>query len=198
MCTKYLLTQWAAVRATWGWMSEAPHWNRLNCVPPPSGSSPLSRASIHGNSPNCVKLSSLNIRSRLEFIMTPLMPHESGGGSSAGLGDGDSLKRTSSPPSRILQHTCTPGHRLSPSILPSICILLLTSTLCTHNITSDRYLAEAMVWSQYRGGGTGTLILNWGDVSSGIPKGVSGGLTPPWNSKGPPKSCQTQPDCENC
>ena len=22
--------------------------------------------------------------------------------------------------------------------------------------------------------------------------------TPPWNSKGPPKSCRTQPDCENC
>jgi len=24
------------------------------------------------------------------------------------------------------------------------------------------------------------------------------GLTPPRNSEGPPKSCQTQPDCENC
>ena len=28
--------------------------------------------------------------------------------------------------------------------------------------------------------------------------GVFGGSTPPRNSEGPPKSCKTQPDCENC
>ena len=28
--------------------------------------------------------------------------------------------------------------------------------------------------------------------------GVWGVQPPPRNSKGPPKSCQTQPDCENC
>ena len=36
-------------------------------------------------------------------------------------------------------------------------------------------------------------------LTSGVPRG--GGLgcsTPPRNSEGPPKSCQTQPDCENC
>ena len=31
---------------------------------------------------------------------------------------------------------------------------------------------------------------------SGVPKG--GGQPPLPNSEGPPKSCQTQPDCENC
>ena len=28
--------------------------------------------------------------------------------------------------------------------------------------------------------------------------GVGGFKPPPRNSEGPPKSCQTQPDCENC
>ena len=27
---------------------------------------------------------------------------------------------------------------------------------------------------------------------------TEGGFKPPRNSEGPPKSCQTQPDCENC
>ena len=35
--------------------------------------------------------------------------------------------------------------------------------------------------------------------SSGVPRGRGlGGSNPPRNSEGPPKSCQTQPDCENC
>ena len=38
----------------------------------------------------------------------------------------------------------------------------------------------------YRGGGVGVGV-GWG-----------WGLNPPLNSEGPPKSCQTQPDCENC
>ena len=33
-------------------------------------------------------------------------------------------------------------------------------------------------------------------VVSGVPRG--GFKPPPRNSEGPPKSCQTQPDCENC
>ena len=33
-------------------------------------------------------------------------------------------------------------------------------------------------------------------VNSGVPRGVF--KPPPRNSEGPPKSCQTQPDCENC
>ena len=33
---------------------------------------------------------------------------------------------------------------------------------------------------------------------SGLPRGVWGVQTSPRNSEGPPKSCQTQPDCENC
>ena len=28
--------------------------------------------------------------------------------------------------------------------------------------------------------------------------GLGGSTPPPRNSEGPPKSCQTQPDCENC
>jgi hypothetical protein len=119
-CTKYLLTQWAAVRATWGWMSEAPHWNRLLCVSPSSVSIPLSRASIHGNSPNCVDISSLNIRTHVGFRLPPLTPHEPGGGDSVGPGAGGSVSGTTSC-TRTLQHTCTPGHCFSASIL------------CTHN-----------------------------------------------------------------
>ena len=35
--------------------------------------------------------------------------------------------------------------------------------------------------------------------TNGVPGGGEGpGFKPPQNSKGPPKSCQTQPDCENC
>jgi len=35
--------------------------------------------------------------------------------------------------------------------------------------------------------------------SSGVPRGVWGFKPPsPRNSEGPPKSCQTQPDCEHC
>jgi hypothetical protein len=35
-------------------------------------------------------------------------------------------------------------------------------------------------------------------TGSGVPSGrVWGVQTPPRNSEGPPKSCQTQPDCEN-
>ena len=40
--------------------------------------------------------------------------------------------------------------------------------------------------------------FNWAFKISGVPKGVWGAQTPPQNSEGPPKSCQTQPDCENC
>ena len=29
-------------------------------------------------------------------------------------------------------------------------------------------------------------------------EGGGWGVQPPQNSEGPPKSCQTQPDCENC
>jgi len=29
-------------------------------------------------------------------------------------------------------------------------------------------------------------------------RGLWGSTPPPRNSEGPPKSCQTQPDCENC
>ena len=147
-CTMYLLTQWAAVTATWGWMSEAPHRNKLICMPPSSVSSSLSRASIHGNSPNCVTLSSLNIRSPVR--PPPLTPHEPGGGGSVRSGDGRSLAGVVSP-WRTSQHTCTPGHRLS---IPNLC----TQTTFVH--TSVRYLEEAMVWSQYRGGGTTPLTLN--------------------------------------
>jgi len=39
----------------------------------------------------------------------------------------------------------------------------------------------------------------WG---TGVGGGFLGGIRPPppppRNSEGPPKSCQTQPDCENC
>ena len=35
-------------------------------------------------------------------------------------------------------------------------------------------------------------------TSSGVPRGWFGGSNHPRNSEGPPKSCQTQPDCENC
>ena len=35
--------------------------------------------------------------------------------------------------------------------------------------------------------------------SSSVPRGGLGDSNPsPWNSEGPPKSCQTQPDCEKC
>jgi len=173
-CTKYLVTQWAAVRATWGRISDAPHWNRLNCVPPFSVSSPLSRASIHGNSPNCVKLLSLNIRTLLGFRLPPLTPHESRGGSTFGLGDTGSSTGTSSP-SRTSQHTCTPGHALS--------------ILCTHNMASARYLADAMVWSQYRGAVTAPPILNQGGGEqwhTGEGEG-SGGLNHPLKFRRPSK-----------
>ena len=33
---------------------------------------------------------------------------------------------------------------------------------------------------------------------SGVPRGGWGVQPPPRNSEGPPKSCHTQPDCENC
>jgi len=34
---------------------------------------------------------------------------------------------------------------------------------------------------------------------SGVPRGGGfGGVQTPQNSEGPPKSCQTQPNCENC
>ena len=33
---------------------------------------------------------------------------------------------------------------------------------------------------------------------SGVPRGGGLGGSNPLNSEGPPKSCQTQPDCENC
>ena len=41
--------------------------------------------------------------------------------------------------------------------------------------------------------------LNMQD-SSGVPRGGVEGFKPPppRNSEGPPKSCQTQTDCENC
>jgi len=35
-------------------------------------------------------------------------------------------------------------------------------------------------------------------LSSGVPWGGGWGFNPPRNSEGPPKSCQTEPDCENC
>ena len=157
-CTRYLLTQWAAVTATWGWMSEAPHLKGLPCVSSPSISSSLSRASIHGNSPNCVNLSSVNTRTHVGFRLPPLTPHEPGGGDcvgpgggdSVGPGDGGSLEGLTSP-TRTTQHTCTPGHCLSVFILSSIS----ASILCTHNIMSVRSLADAMVWSRYRGRGRG-------------------------------------------
>jgi hypothetical protein len=131
ICMRYLLTQWAAVRATWGWMSEAPHLNGLLWVSPPSVSSVMSRASIHGNSPNWVNLSAPNMRTHVGFRLPPLMPHEPGGGDSTGPGDeGGSLVGITSP-TRTSQHTCTPGH--------------LLSILRTHNITSVKDLADAMV-----------------------------------------------------
>jgi len=47
-----------------------------------------------------------------------------------------------------------------------------------------------------------TVNLKWLCQDSGVPGGggVWGVQTspPPGNSEGPPKSCQTQPDCENC
>ena len=36
------------------------------------------------------------------------------------------------------------------------------------------------------------------DGGSGVPRGGFGVFKHPQNSEGPPKSCQTQPDCENC
>ena len=44
----------------------------------------------------------------------------------------------------------------------------------------------------------GFWTLTTKDDGSGVPRGGFGGFKHPQNSKGPPKSCQTQPDCENC
>jgi len=41
-----------------------------------------------------------------------------------------------------------------------------------------------------------TFTLTPAAACSGIPKG--GSNTPPRNSEGPPKLCETQPNCENC
>ena len=57
--------------------------------------------------------------------------------------------------------------------------------------------SENMAWTlchQWRQSQCCTFWFSTG--SSGVPGG--GPSTPPQNSKGPPKSCQTQPDCENC
>jgi len=48
------------------------------------------------------------------------------------------------------------------------------------------------------------MILKWifkkqdGAWTAVAYRGVLGGSNPPRNSEGPPKSCPTQPDCENC
>ena len=59
-------------------------------------------------------------------------------------------------------------------------------------------------YAKYEGmwgsGGILSRILNGStdiDRSNDVPRGVAGVQTPR-NSEGPPKSRQTQPDCENC
>ena len=42
------------------------------------------------------------------------------------------------------------------------------------------------------------IITRTVQPSSGVLRGGWGFKPPPRNSEGPPKSCQTQPDCENC
>jgi hypothetical protein len=43
------------------------------------------------------------------------------------------------------------------------------------------------------------LVTHCREDPSGVPRGGFGVFNPPpRNFEGPPKSCQTQPDCENC
>jgi len=75
--------------------------------------------------------------------------------------------------------------------------MYVPGTLETHQyqiiLFCIRAVAPVTFVMKTRAGGTRKM-----HTSSGVPRGVWGVQTPLRNSEGLPKSCQTQPYCENC
>ena len=63
---------------------------------------------------------------------------------------------------------------------------------------AGRYIASVKLRHVYFAARAASADTN---TASGVPRGLGwrgGSNTPSRNSEGSPKSCQTQPDCENC
>ena len=60
-----------------------------------------------------------------------------------------------------------------------------------------RYHSLTHSWATLRCAQYNSSLFTLSFFFSGVPRGGLGCSNPPRNSEGPPKSCQTQPDCEN-
>ena len=91
-------------------------------------------------------------------------------------------------------------HRITPAITSHI-RLSLSLNKGLHNsltVTNSHFLPSTSPARQWSGCGVTHYGGDTACQTRGVPRGGWDVQTPRSKFRGPPKSCQTQPDCENC